>query len=53
MAMDIVLGGAMPDHHVMEGGIITVNSDTAKALGLDYKVFETMANTVLAVSTVE
>ena len=53
MAMDILLGGAVPEYHVMEGGIITVNADTAKALGLDYKVFETMANTVLAVSSVE
>jgi len=52
MAMDILLGGAVPEYHVMEGGIITVNADTAKALGLDYKVFETMANTVQAVSTI-
>ena len=52
MAMDIALGGAFPDHHVMEGGIITVNTDTAKALRLDYTVFSSMANTVLAVSTI-
>ena len=52
MAMDIVLGGAVPEFHVMEGGIITVNTDTAAALGLDYNVFKTMANTVMAVSTI-
>ena len=52
MAMDIALGGAFPDHHVMEGGIITVNTDTAAALSIDCSVFETMANTVLAVSTI-
>ena len=52
MAMTVLLENKMPEHHVMAGGIITVNSDTAKALGLDYKVFETMANTVLAVSTI-
>ena len=51
MAMDILLGGAMPDHHVMEGGIITVNTDTAAALGLDYSVFKTMANTLIEVNT--
>ena len=52
MAMDIALGGAVPEFHVMDGGIITVNTDTAAALGLDYSVFNSMANTVLAVSTI-
>ena len=52
MAMDIALGGAVPEFHVMEGGIITVNTDTAAALGLDYTVFNSMANTVMAVSTI-
>ena len=52
MAMDIALGGAVPNFHVMDGGIITVNTDTASALGLDYSVFNAMANTVLAISTV-
>jgi len=52
MAMDFLLNGKAPAHHVMEGGIITVNTDTAAALGLDYSVFNSMANTVLAVSTI-
>ena len=47
MAMDIVLGGEVGEFHVMEGGIITVNTDTAKALNLDYSVFSTMANTLV------
>ena len=51
MAMDFVLNGKAPAHHVMEGGIITVNTDTAAALGIDYSVFETMANTVVPVTT--
>ena len=51
MAMDIVLGGAVPEFHVMEGGIITVNTDTAAALGLDYTVFNSMANTLIEVTT--
>ncbi len=46
MAMDVLLTGNVPEFHVMEGGIITVNSDTAKALGLDYSAFSAMANTV-------
>ena len=34
-------------------GIITVNTDTAKATGIDYSVFATMANTVKEVVTGE
>ena len=51
MAMDIVLGGEVPEFHVIEGGIITVNTDTAAALGLDYSVFNSMANTLIEVTT--
>ena len=51
MAMDILLGSAVPEFHVMEGGIITVNTDTAAALGLDYTVFNAIANTIIPVST--
>ena len=53
MAMTVLLENKMPEYHVMDGGIITVNSDTAAILGLDYSVFNSMANTVLAISTVE
>ena len=51
MAVDILLGGAVPEYHVMDGGIITVNTDTAKTLGLDYSVFKDMAGTVKEVTT--
>ena len=51
MAFDILEGGAVPEFHVMDGGIITVNTDTAKALNIDYSVFSTMANTVTKVTT--
>ena len=53
MAMDILLGGAVPEFHVMDGGIITVNTETAAALGIDYSVFASMANTVVEVKTGE
>ena len=53
MAMTILLENKMPEHHVMAGGIITVNDDTAKTLGIDYSVFNTIANTVRAGSSVE
>ena len=53
MAVDILLGGAVPEYHVMDGGIITVNTDTAKTLGLDYSVFKDMAGTGKEVTTQE
>ena len=52
MAFDILMGGEIPAFHVMEGGIITVNTNTADSCGIDYSVFNTMANTVNAVSTI-
>ena len=53
MAMDILLGGEVPEYHVMDGGIITVNTETAEILGIDYAVFSEMANTVVEVTTSE
>ena len=53
MAMDILLGGEIPEFHVMDGGIITVNTETAAVLGLDYSIFADMANTVVEVKTGE
>ena len=50
MAMDILLGGPVPEFHVMEGGIITVNKDTAAALNLDYSAFSGLG-TVVEVTT--
>lgn len=49
MAMDILAGGAVPEFHVMDGGIITVNKTSAARLGLDYSVFSDMAGTVVEV----
>ena len=52
MAFDILMGGEIGDFHVMDGGIITVNEDTAYECRIDYSVFETMANTVNVVKTI-
>ena len=49
--MDILLGGEIGEFIVMDGGIITVNTDTAKATGVDYSSFSSMANTVNEVTT--
>ena len=52
MAVDALQTGTVPsDYTVMEGGVITVNTETAAALGLDYSVFNEMANTVVEVTT--
>ena len=51
MALQILTSGQMPDHHVMDGGIITVNTQTAGALKLDYSAFSSLANTVKEVVT--
>ena len=51
IAFDILQGGEIGEFVVMDGGIITVNTDTAAAIGVDYQVFSTMANTVNAVTT--
>ena len=51
IAFEILQGGAIGDFHVMEGGIITVNTETAQSCGIDYSVFKDMANTVNEVVT--
>ncbi|BDF71378.1 ABC transporter substrate-binding protein [Oscillospiraceae bacterium] len=53
MALDVLQTGSVPEFHVMDGGIITVNTETAAALGIDYSVFSTMASTVSEVVTTE
>ena len=53
MAFEILSGGAIGEFVVMDGGIITVNTDTAAAIGVDYEVFNTMANTLVTVTTAE
>ena len=53
IALEILNGGAIGEFIVMDGGIITVNTDTAAAVGVDYSVFSSMANTVNEVTTTE
>ena len=43
----------MEDFYQVSGGIITVNSETAEALGLDYSVFESMGEVVPVTTTLE
>ena len=51
MALDVLETGTVPEYHVMDGGIITVNTETAAALNLDYSAFHDLAGTVVEVET--
>ena len=51
MAMDILLGGQVPPFEYLDGGIITVNTETAQALGLSCAPYASMATTVVEVTT--
>ena len=42
---------ALEDFYLMDGGIITVNTDTAKAMGIDYSVFSGMGTLVEVTTT--
>ncbi len=50
IAFDILMGGEIGQFVVMDGGIITVNTNAAEACGIDYTVFNEMANTVNAIT---
>lgn len=53
MAAEILQGGEVPEYHVMDGGIITVNTETAGILKLDYSAFSEMAGQVVETTTAE
>lgn len=50
LAIRAVSGEALQDFYLMDGGIITVNTDTAAAMSLDYSCFDSMG-TVVEVTT--
>ena len=50
IAFDILMGGEIGEFVVMDGGIITVNTTSADACGIDYTVFNDMANTINAIT---
>ena len=41
----------LDDYYLMDGGIITVNAETAAALGIDYSVFDSMGQVVEVTTT--
>ena len=46
IALEILMGGEIGEFVLMDGGIITVNAETAAGLTLDFTPFHEMANTV-------
>lgn len=52
-AYEAVTGGMdkMEDYYLMDGGIITVNTETAEAIGLDYSCFADMGELVEVTTT--
>ena len=51
IAISALQTGEFPAFYLMDGGIITVNTETAAKLNLDYSVFAAMANTLVEVTT--
>lgn len=52
MTIDVLEDGVVSEYRTMEGGIITVNTETAEAMKLDYSMFQDMA-TIVEVTTSE
>ena len=55
LAYEAVIVGmeGMEDYYLMDGGIITVNTETAETLGIDYSVFNGMGEVVEVTTTEE
>lgn len=51
LALEVLETKTFPDYLVMEGDIITVNTETAKKLNLDYNAFREMAPTLKEAQT--
>ena len=53
MVLDILESGNVPEYHVMDGGIITVNTDTCALIGkqADYACFDSMGEVVEVTTT--
>ena len=51
MCVDILTGGAIGDYHIMDGDIITVNTEVAAQLGIDGGIYDSLGKTVVEVTT--
>lgn len=56
MAIDILVNGAEPSTmavRTLSDGIITINTETAEAIGIDYSVLEGMGSQLIETVTAE
>ena len=51
MALDVLETGTVREYPVVPGGVVTVNTETAQALGIDYSPFKDLAGQVVEVTT--
>ena len=53
LALEVLQTGEFPEYVTVSGDIITVNTDTAATLGVDYSVFESMGSSLVEVQTTQ
>ena len=53
LAVEVLQTGEFPEYVTVSGDIITVNTDTAATLGLDYSLFQDMGSQVVEVQTTQ
>lgn len=56
MVVEILVNGASPSEtpvRIMDSGIVTVNTDTASALGLDYSIFAELSSELKEITTAQ
>ena len=53
LAREVLQTGEVPEFLTVAGDIITVNTDTAAALGADYSMFEAMGSSLVEVQTTQ
>ena len=53
LALEVLQTGEFPEYVTVSGDIITVNTETAAALGLDYSLFESMGAQLVEVQTTQ
>lgn len=56
MVVDVLVNGVKPattSVKTLDNGIVTVNTDTAKAVGIDYTIFKDMAEDLVETTTAE
>lgn len=53
LALEVLQTGEVPEFVTVAGDIITVNTETAAALGVDYAVFNDMGSSLVEVQTTQ